>query len=179
MEQAYYDGIPICDDCGGGLCQARLPECNNPNHRDVDLIPPFTPSDVEHTWQNWLDHEPPYVCKCGQEFNLHSDLMDHTAEFNPSVSTLDMGRAGVSVEREAHENTLALLKRARNIFMKQQYGSVKGGLDEEIQSLLVDIKEQCLVFAEEDEKEFEELLDKQIARGEFLKENGREVADDD
>lgn len=162
MEGMYVDGVPVCDDCGGALCLARLSECNNPDHRDFDLMPPFIaplhvddfPSDVAHSWHNWLDaigpeelESPPYICKCGEEFDTHKELMKHTSESNPKLDTLTMGRAGAAIEREAHTKTLDLLRRARDILL-----ITDDVTDESVNTLLDDISKQCPVLAEEDEK---------------------------
>jgi hypothetical protein len=58
------------------------------------------------------------------------------------VSTFDLGRAGVGIEREAHTRTLALLKRARNLLTSDS---------PEVKELLEDIKRDCPVFKEEDD----------------------------
>lgn len=69
--------------------------------------------EVKHTWLNWEDGDhSPYICKCGMEFHTHDLLMEHTALLNPSISTFDMGVAGVAVEREAHKKTLKNLEKA-------------------------------------------------------------------
>lgn len=119
MERMYFNSAPMCDDCGGGLYQARLSECNNPNHRVNDMLPTPLVSSVEHFWQNWEDAigptelaQPPYICKCGVEFDTHAKLMKHTAELNPIIESYELGRAGVAVERSAHEGTLKKLERA-------------------------------------------------------------------
>lgn len=76
-------------------------------------------NDVEHRWQNWEDAigstelvQPPYICKCGQEFDTHAKLMKHTAESNPIMETYELGRAGVAIERSAHKGTLEKLEKA-------------------------------------------------------------------
>ena len=58
-----------------------------------------------------------------------------------TISTFDLGRAGVGIERAAHENTLELLRRARNLLSAQKD-------NEMIQLLLADIKKQCPVLTE-------------------------------
>lgn len=161
MGEMYFDGVPVCDDCGGGLCLARLSECNNPDHRDLDLLPPFTPSDppyepfyvdgfqsdVEHTWHNiYASDRVYYDCKCGEHFDTHAELMKHTAELNPKLDTLTMGRAGAALEREAHTKTIDLLRRARAILLMTDDVA-----DESVSTLLDDINEHCQIFVEEDE----------------------------
>ncbi len=75
--------------------------------------------EVEHTWL-WEDHleGEVYKCKCSTSFETHQALMDHTAEKNPVIETHELGRAGVAIERSAHEKTLKKLKRAVEIFQE-------------------------------------------------------------
>ncbi len=58
------------------------------------------------------------------------------------MSTFDMGLAGVAIERTAHENTLVLLRRARDLLLRRQ-------TSDEVESLLTDISEQCPVLNED------------------------------
>jgi hypothetical protein len=78
--------------------------------------------DIDHTWQNWQDSigptelaQPSYICKCGEEFDTHAELMNHTAELNPVIESYELGRAGVGIERSAHEKTLKKLKKALDL----------------------------------------------------------------
>ena len=134
---------------------------------------------VDHTWKNWLEDKAPYTCKCGVDFDTHDALMKHTAELNPQLDTLTMGRAGAAIEREAHTNTLDLLRRARKTLQRidevldgdalvhgsschqlipdMPYYECRCGLKnlEEIQlvriePLLRDIKDQCPVLEEQE-----------------------------
>lgn len=122
------------------------------NHTIPTPLVALTKDEVMHTWANWLDaigpkelESPPYICKCGEEFEAHDLLMKHTAELNPSISTFDMGRAGVGIERSAHENTLALLRRARDIMLMKDDVTA-----ESVNALLDDIKEQCPVLDDDE-----------------------------
>jgi len=68
-----------------------------------------------HSWVNFYKDEAPYICNCGQEFDTHPKLMDHTAAFNPPIESYELGRAGVAIERTAHENTLTNLNEALDL----------------------------------------------------------------
>ena len=136
-------GDPNFDDgaCGCGWCKVcnwrttctqgafYAPDFGRPL-KVVELDPPILPvgdgvvndfspgtpvglPPVKHTWHNLYSDEPTFICKCGEEFETHDLLMKHTAELNPTLDTLTMGRAGAAIEREAHTKTLDLLRRAR------------------------------------------------------------------
>jgi len=112
-----------------------------------DSTSPLGINAVKHTWANYnLVHEAPYICKCGVEFDSHEELMEHTAKLNPALQLEDLGRAGVGIEREAHTNTLDLLRRARAILSFSPSCP-------NTQQLLKDIDEGCPIFVEEDNNE--------------------------
>ncbi len=117
----------------------------------IAKFPPEPPkggfSEVEHTWLNLYSDDPTFNCKCGEEFETHKALMDHTAKSNPTMRPEDFGRAGAGIERSAHEGTLKLLRRARDLLLKSHDHSLL-----ETQRLLADIREQCPVLNEPDEE---------------------------
>lgn len=166
------------------------------NFAPGDFPTPIGLPEVEHTWHNLYSDEPTFICKCGDEFETHEKLMAHTAELNPKLDTLTMGSAGAAIEREAHTKTLDLLRRARKalrnidfvmdhlelhhgpscrqVIPGEPYYDCKCGLRtleaiqlKSVEPLLRDIREQCSIFTEEDDQEFERVLDEQIARGDF------------
>jgi hypothetical protein len=82
------------------------------SHRDIPMPPVNIPKGT-HSWANYYSDEAPYICYCGQEFDEHQKLMDHTAEANPTITeSYELGRAGVAIERTAHEETLKKFNKA-------------------------------------------------------------------
>ena len=70
---------------------------------------------MTHTWVSFWRDEAPYECHCGQEFDTHAKLMEHTAAFNEPIESYELGRAGAAIEREAHEATLEKLNKALDL----------------------------------------------------------------
>jgi len=120
-----WNWCPDCVDqrvatpaCGCGTCVKcgyRFSCVYIPSH----IIPlEINPVLGTHTWVSYFRDEAPYECNCGLDFDTHEKLMEHTMAFNPPIESYELGRAGVFIERTAHEKTLERLKTAMDLLQE-------------------------------------------------------------
>ena len=83
-----------------------------PSNMAIPMPEGIKPPRSTHSWVTFWRDEAPYGCRCGQEFDTHAKLMEHTAMFNEPIESYELGRAGAAIEREAHEATLEKLNKA-------------------------------------------------------------------
>lgn len=103
-------GCGSCRKCGHRVACQTTPGIDL--HSEAVIIHDMPlQSTVEHTWVNWPKDYAPYICLCGEEFETHEAILYHTSKENPPIELEELGRAGVGIERAAHKETLARLKK--------------------------------------------------------------------